>query len=114
MPEFFHRHWPLVALSALACSPAGAAFREGRLPAAAVALRAEEARARAAGPPAWAHYALDRGLVELGLGNARAADRYLTIAKRADDGDPELFDERERGALLSAWRSLGRMPGERR
>jgi hypothetical protein len=113
MPPFFQRHWPLVVLVAVsACSPGAAAFREGRLPAAARELRAEEPRARAAGGVTWTRYALERGLVELGLGNARAADLWLTAAKRADDDHPGVLDDRERGALLSAWRSLGRMPGE--
>jgi len=114
VPSFFHRHWFLTLVLAAACSPGAGAFREGRLPAAARELRAEEPRARSAGGGTWARYALERGLVELGLGNAHTADRYLTAAKRADDADPELFDDAERGALLAAWRSLGRMPGERR
>lgn len=113
MSRFFRLHWLLV-LAAGACSPGTAAFREGRLPAAARELRAEEPRARAAGGAAWGRYALERGLVELGLGNARQADRFLSAAKRANDRDPSLFDDREHGALLAAWRSLGRMPGEER
>jgi hypothetical protein len=98
----------------VACAPGGTAFREGRLPAAARELRAAEPAAQAAGAEAFARYALSRGLVELGLGNARAADRYLTLAKRANDANPTLFDDREHGELISAWRSLGRMPGEQR
>jgi hypothetical protein len=114
-PFFRHRHLLIAAaLLPAACAPGKTAFREGRLPAAAAELRAAEGRARAAGGDAFARYALSRGLVELGLGNARAADRYLTFAKRADAADPMLFDDREHGALLSAWRSLGRMPGEQR
>jgi hypothetical protein len=116
MPLFHHRCLLTTATLALgvACAPGNRASREGRLPAAAAELRAAEAGARAAGSIPFARYALERGLVELGLGNARAADRYLTAAKRAHDADPSLFDDREHGELLSAWRSLGRMPGERR
>ncbi len=61
---------------------------------------------------AQARYALYRGLVELGLGNATVADRWLSTAWRADATDPRLFDEREHGALMAAWRSTGRLPGE--
>jgi hypothetical protein len=113
--SFFHRSHLLAAASVLsvACAPGRTAFREGRLPAAAAELRAAEPAVRAAGGAAFSRYALSRGLVELGLGNAEAADRYLTLAKRAADADPALFDDREHGALISAWRSLGRMPGER-
>jgi len=116
MTPFFQRRWLSAAAAtlAVACSPGRTAFREGRLPAAAAELRAAEPTAIARGGGEWARYALERGLVELGLGNARAADRYLTIAKRAADEDPALLDDREHGELLSAWRSLGRMPGERR
>jgi hypothetical protein len=87
-------------------------LREGRLPAAALALRAREGELGSLSEGARARYALQRGLSELGLGNARAADYWLTRAKRADAADPACFDRLERGALLSAWRSLGRMPGE--
>jgi hypothetical protein len=117
VPPFFHHRYlraAAMAMLAVGCVPGRAAFHEGRLPAAAAELRAAEPDARAAGSGAFARYALERGLVELGLGNSRAADRYLSLAKRAHDSDPTLFDDREHGALLSAWRSLGRMPGERR
>lgn len=115
MAPFFQRCWlPAALLTTAACAPGQAAFREGRLPAAAAELRAVEPAARAKGGDAWARYALERGLVELGLGNARAADHFLSIAKRAADERPALFGDSEHGELLSAWRSLGRMPGERR
>jgi hypothetical protein len=114
--RFFQLRWLSAAVLAAstACSPGRSAFREGRLPAAAAELRAEEPARLAEGGPAWSRYALERGLVELGLGNARAADHFLTIAKRAHDRDPGLFDDREHGELFAAWRSLGRMPGEQR
>jgi hypothetical protein len=113
--RFFRSAWfSWVLAGASGCAPGAAAFGEGRLPAAARELRAVEPRASAAGGSTFARYAFERGLVELGLGNARAAHRYLTAAKRASDADPELFADGERGALLAAWRSLGRMPGEQR
>jgi hypothetical protein len=61
-----------------------------------------------------ARYALYRGLTHLALGDAQQADRYLRRAKRALDAHPDWFAVEERGALLSAWRSVGRMPGEKR
>jgi hypothetical protein len=87
-------------------------LREGRLPAAVLALRARQGELPALSPRSQARYALQRGLSELGLGNARAADFWLSRAKRAEAADPACFDRAERGQLLSAWRSLGRMPGE--
>jgi len=90
------------------------AFHEGRLPAAAAELRALEPTFGRLGPRDQARYALYRGLVELGLGNAPAADAWLTFAKRSDARDPATFTPHERGQLLSAWRSAGRMPGESR
>jgi len=98
------------------CGPGSAspaAFHEGRLPAAAAELRALEPAARAAGGRALPRYARIRGLVELGLGNVRAADLWLSLAKRAAEGDARLFDAEERGELDAAWRSMGRMPGDR-
>lgn len=103
------------ALGAGCATPLGraeAALGDGRFPAAAADLRAYEVRARQLPPAARARYALYRGLAELGLGNARAADRWLRVAWDADRSDPGCFDDREHGALLSAWRSTGRLPGE--
>jgi hypothetical protein len=88
------------------------AFEEGRLPAAAAELRGLERELPKLSPHAQAHYALYRGLVELGLGNAAAADHWLFVAFLADERDPRCFDDREHGALLSAWRATGRLPGE--
>jgi hypothetical protein len=88
------------------------ALEEGRLPAAAAELRPLEAELPAFDRRTRARYALYRGLVELGLGNATAADRWLSTAWRADASDAHLFDAREHGALMAAWRSTGRLPGE--
>jgi hypothetical protein len=91
-----------------------AAFREGRLPAAVAELRAAERDLAGLSSREQAHYALQRGLAELGLGNAHVADTWLSRAKRADAADHHCFAPSERGRLLAAWRSLGRMPGENR
>ena len=88
------------------------ALHEGRLPAAAAELRALEANVGNASERDQARYALYRGLAELGLGNARAADRWLACAWRADARDPRVFGAKEHGELLAAWRSLGHLPGE--
>jgi hypothetical protein len=93
-------------------STALGAFEEARYPAAAAAFRELEPAARHFDGRDFARYALFRGLSHLALGDARAADRWLGIAKRLSDGDPEIFDHGERGRLLAAWRSMGRMPSE--
>jgi hypothetical protein len=93
-------------------SSARDALAEGRLPAAAEELRELEPSVAAEPARVRARYALYRGVVELGLGNATAADRWLFAAWRADVTDPHAFDEREHGALMAAWRSTGRLPGE--
>jgi hypothetical protein len=104
----------VLALSACAgplASPLEA-FHEGRLPAAANAFRRLEPRLSELSDEERARYALYRGLTHLGLGDARAADHWLTVAKRLERNDPRTFDAAERGELYAAWRSLGRMPGE--
>lgn len=63
-------------------------------------------------PAARARYALYRGLNHLTLGDGAQADRWLSAAKLATDDDPSLLSDAEQGRLLSAWRTLGRMPGE--
>jgi hypothetical protein len=90
------------------------AFHDGRYPAAAAELRELEPQVRYFPPDERARYALYRGLTHLALGDARSADHWLTMAKRAVDSHPAWFEPREQGALLSAWRTMGRMPGEQR
>jgi len=106
----------IATLGLLGCgsglSSALEAFHEGRLPAAATELRALEPTLPDQSERDQARYALYRGLAELGLGNAHAAERWLEGAWRADARDPRLFDAIEHGQLLSAWRSLGHLPGE--
>src|SRR5262245_27397502 len=106
----------IVGHGAVACrgplGPALDALEEGRLPAAASELRQLEPRAAGWDARSRARYALYRGVAELGLGNATAADGWLFTAWRADVNDPHLFDEHEHGELVAAWRSTGRLPGE--
>jgi hypothetical protein len=88
------------------------AFHDGRLPQAAAELRSVEVEMGTAPAREQARYALYRGLTELGLGNARVAERWLAQAWHADASDPHVFDAKEHGELLAAWRSLGHLPGE--
>ena len=95
-----------------AVAEAKAAYREARYPAAAAQFRAAERETRTLDAKGLASYALYRGLTHLALGDARAAASWLGYAKVSADQEPEVFDDEDRGALLAAWRSMGRMPGE--
>jgi hypothetical protein len=57
-------------------------------------------------------YSLYRGLSHLALGDARAAQHWLTIAKRLSEQSPGLSSSDQEGRLMAAWRSMGLMPGE--
>ncbi|HEY3252544.1 MAG TPA: hypothetical protein VGJ91_01300 [Polyangiaceae bacterium] len=87
-------------------------YVDGRYPSAAAQFRAAEPAARKLDPRSFANYALYRGLTHLALGDAQAAARWVGYAKQRADRDPQLFDDRDRGALIAAWRSMGHMPGE--
>ncbi len=87
-------------------------YADARYPTAAAQFRAAEPAARDLDARDFAVYALYRGLTHLALGDARAAARWLGYAKQRADQDPALFDDRDRGALIAAWRSMGHMPGE--
>jgi hypothetical protein len=106
----------LIAFLTTACGStmgrAMTAFEDGRYPEAVGELRALESEARTWPEDRRAKYALYRGLTHLACGDARSADRWLSSAKRSWENNPELFDDAERGRLLAAWRSMGRMPGE--
>jgi hypothetical protein len=86
-------------------------YADARYPTAAAQFRAIDP-----GPPRFdpdfARYSLYRGMTHLALGDARAASHWLGYAKQCLDRDPQLFDDQQRGALIAAWRSMGRMPGE--
>ena len=109
---------PLLVLPSVACrgplEPPLEAFHDGRLPAAAAAFRHLEPELSGLSDAERARYALYRGLVHLGLGDAREAERWLSFARRLDGEDPRRFDAVERGELTSAWRSLGRAAGDDR
>lgn len=106
----------LVALLTNACGgamgKAMTAFEEGRHPDAVAQFRALETDSREWPEDERARYALYRGLTHLSCGDVRAADRWLSHAKRTWERNPSVFDDEERGRMLSAWRSMGRMPGE--
>ncbi|HET7542983.1 MAG TPA: hypothetical protein VFK05_24085 [Polyangiaceae bacterium] len=95
-----------------AFSDAMDSYSEAQYPTAAAQFRAAEPAARQLSPRDFANYALYRGLTHLALGDARAAALWVGYAKQSADRDPYVFDDRDRGALLSAWRSMGHMPGE--
>lgn len=88
------------------------AFEAGRHPEAAGQFRALEVEFSAFEPDERLRYALYRGLNALALGDARNAERWLSPVKRALDRQPLALTHAERGRLLAAWRSMGRMPGE--
>jgi hypothetical protein len=109
------------ALLLLLCLPACGGYRdamnafdEGRYPDAVGDFRRAEADFSGWSEPKRANYALYRGLCHLAVGDARETDRWLSYAKELADRRPELFSYAERGRLLAAWRTIGRMPGERR
>jgi hypothetical protein len=106
----------LASLGLVACGgslgDAMAAFDQGRYPDAVGDFRRAEADFGDWSEARRARYALYRGLTHLAVGDARQADRWLSYAKRSFDRDPALFTHSERGRLLAAWRSMGRMEGE--
>lgn len=57
-------------------------------------------------------YELYSGLTHLALGNSDLAVVHLTQARQVLDRDSEYFSTGERARLMSAWRALGRMPGQ--
>lgn len=110
------RQLPWLAWSLVACSSpleqARTAFDEARYPDAAAHYRA-----LAPAIPTWGEgelfeYALYRGLSQLALGDARAARRWLTLAKRLAEKSRGLTSPEQQGRLLAAWRAMGHMPGE--
>ena len=108
----FHRG-PGPALLLLGCSSplseARTSFDEARYPDAVAQYRA----VRPALPADQLfEYALYRGLTHLALGDAAPAERWLTLAKRLSEASPGLASSEQSGRLLSAWRSMGHMPGD--
>jgi hypothetical protein len=113
--------WPVLVLCVAALAASGchsalddamASYTDARYPSAAAQFRALERASRTLDAQDFAGYALYRGLTHLALGDARAAARWLGYAKQAEDRDPSVFNDQDRGALVAAWRSMGHMPGE--
>lgn len=106
----------ITALLALGCgsglSSAVAEFDGGRPAAAKRCFSALEPEFSGLGPKERTRYALYRGLTHLTLGDASQADPWLSFAKRESDRDLDLLSAAERGSLLAAWKSIGRMPGD--
>jgi hypothetical protein len=106
----------LAALGLVACGgPLGSAmdaFEQARYPDAVGDFRRAEVDFGDWSEAKRARYSLYRGLTHLAVGDAREADRWLSYAKLSFDRDPQLFTDAERGRLLAAWRSMGRMQGE--
>lgn len=88
------------------------AFAEGRYPDAVADFRRLEPEVADWSSAKQARYALDRGLTHLACGDARQAIVWLSKAKHRFDANPSVFDAKERGRLLAAWRSMGLMPAE--
>lgn len=88
------------------------AYDEARYPEAADELRRLESARRDWNRAGQVRYALYRGLTYLAVGDAHAANAWLTEVKREWEQDNDLLNHRDRGRLLSAWRSLGHMPGQ--
>ena len=89
------------------------AAEEARFQAALAELQALEGRLDEH-PLRWrARYCLERGLAHLAVGDLVAADRWLRRAWAWVDARPDLLTPADRSRLTLAWRSTGRMPGER-
>lgn len=104
------------AASAFACgchsplSEGVAAFEQARYPDAASHLRSVEPGQLSEAQRA--RLALYAGLTELALGNLDRAARQLSRAECQLFADPSALSRTERGRLESAWRSVGKMPGQ--
>jgi hypothetical protein len=100
----------------LACSSplaeARTSFDEARYPDAVAAYQALRPELPRLGRSERFEYALYRGLSHLALGDAVAAQHWLTLAKRLSEQSPGLASNDQEGRLLAAWRSMGLMPGE--
>ena len=106
----------LVSLSVLifGCSSplteARTSFDEARYPDAVAQFRA--LRREGLSRPELFEYALYRGLTHLALGDSKPAEHWLLIAKRLSEESPGLANSEQEGRLVSAWRSMGHMPGD--
>ena len=87
-------------------------FDEARYPDAIAEFRAIRPGAEQLNLSELFEYALYRGLTHLALGDARPAEHWLLVAKRLSEASPGLASADQEGRLLSAWRSMGHMPGD--
>ena len=105
-----------LATLVLGCSSplteARTSFEEARYPSAAAQYRAIEPLEGGLTTSELFEYALYRGLTHLALGDAKPAERWLLVAKRLAERSPRLATREEEGRLMSAWRSMGYMPGD--
>jgi len=106
----------MLATLILGCSSplteARTSFDEARYPDAVAEYRALAGTVPSIGRPELFEYALYRGLSHLALGDAVPAERWLLVAKRLSEQSPGLATAEQEGRLLSAWRSMGHMPGD--
>lgn len=102
----------LLAGCASPLTEARTSFDEGRYPDAVEQYTRLGTEARRLPPRELFDYALYRGLSHLALGDAKPADRWLTLAKRLSDSSPTLVSLPERNRLLSARRAMGHAPGD--
>lgn len=119
MTRVFHRMLVVFALliGPTYCTGSGLgtamqAFDEGRYPDAIDEFRRAEPALLDVSRAELTRYALYRGLTHLALGDARAASYWLGFAKRTSEREPALLSAEDRDRLASAWRSMGRMPGQ--
>ena len=87
-------------------------FEEARYPDAAAEYRAIRPGDERLSLAELFEYALYRGLTHLALGDAAPAERWLLVAKRLSEQSPGLATTEQQGRLMSAWRSMGHMPGD--
>lgn len=106
----------LIATLFFGCSSpltaARTSFDEARYPDAVAEYRALGPELRTFTRPELFEYALYRGLSHLALGDSAPAERWLLIAKRLSEESPGLATSEQEGRLVSAWRSMGHMPGD--
>ena len=108
----------LVACSVLifGCSSprtdARTSFDEARYPDAVAQYRALSPEVARLNRAELFEYSLYRGLSHLALGDAKPAEHWLLVAKRLFEESPGLATGDQEGRLLSAWRSMGHMPGD--
>ena len=111
-----HRRLFILSVLAVACGsplgPARQAFDEARYPVAVAEFRRLGLRLPELDRRERFEYALYRGLSHLALGDARPAEHWLLFAKRLSEASPGVATLEEQNRLLSAWSSMGYMPGD--